>query len=103
MGAPLLEQLYQDLRAAEMFREGPRLSVPESQYSAMIGESWKEDGKHYKLVDNRDALPASSSEATLVDRCLGTFRLEAGGLAYFVLQRPIRGEGTEAFTVDTRP
>ena len=81
MGTPQLEQLNDDLRAAEMFREAPRILAQETSREAC----W-EGGKLYKLVDNRDVHFTASCEAALSDRSLGTFRLGTGGLAYFVLR-----------------
>jgi len=85
-GSPQLEQLNEDLRAAELGREAPRLSVPEDQYNLLIGGAQHEDGKRYEVVDTRQLHSATSGEATLFDRSLGTFRLESGGLAFFALQ-----------------
>ena len=80
-----MEQLYLDLRAAELFREAPRLSVPEREYKAMFRDCVREGGKMYTFVDDRKSASVASSEATLCRRTLGTFKLESGGLAFFVL------------------
>lgn len=81
MGTPQLEQLNDDLRAAEMFREAPRILAPE-----MTHDSYSEGGKVFRLVDNRDMHFATYGEAALSDRSLGSFRLETGVLAFFVLR-----------------
>ena len=81
MGTPQLEQLTDDLRAAEMSREAPRILVPER-----IRDSYFEGGKLFRLVDDRDVPFTGSGDGALSDRSVGTFRLETGGLAYFVLR-----------------
>ena len=75
-----------DLRTAEMCRDAPRLSVPEHEYVAVIRESCLENGKWYRLVDRRELQTATSVESDLPAGSLGTFRLETGGLACFVVQ-----------------
>ena len=85
LGSPQLEQLNDDLRAAEMAREAPSLMVSETQYKAMSEESWRNGDKLYELVNRREFHAAASKEATFIERSLGTFRLKTGGLGYFVL------------------
>ena len=74
-GVPQLDQLHDDLRAAEMFMEAPRFSVPESQYRALSGEFWREGGKVYKLVDIRDLNSSTSGETPGFVHVMGAFEL----------------------------
>ena len=89
LGSPQLEQLTDDLREAEMTREAPRLMVSDGQYKAMTGESRREGGRFYNFTDIRGSHFVRPREVTLLDRSLGTFRLESGGLGFFVLQHPL--------------
>jgi len=84
-GTPQLEQLSDDLRADEMSREAPRLTISEREYREMRGEAWRDGSKQFELTGFRDTHAAIRGEATLSDRSLGTFRSAAGGLIYFVL------------------
>jgi hypothetical protein len=87
-GAPQLDQLNDDMRAAELLKEAPRLAVPESQFRGFCGDSWREGGKRYRFVDDRKPFSALAAEATLSACSLGTFRMENGGLAYFAVLFP---------------
>ncbi len=83
-GGPRLKQLHADLRAAELDREAPRLSVPESQYRAMCGETWHEGGLLYELLDIREPQLAPPVEIGKFENSLGAFKLQSGATAFFV-------------------
>lgn len=84
LSTPQLDQLNDDLRAAETDREAPRLSVSKHQVKAISGEAWRVGGKLYRLVDRRNSRSEVLAEETLFDGSLGTFRLQSGGLGFFV-------------------
>jgi len=88
MGTPKTEQVEKDLRAAEIFKEAPRLAVPQSQAAAFTGRSWSENGAEFNLVDDRERSNLDAADVSDEPIVLTTFKGEGGQLVLMKFGKP---------------
>lgn len=80
-GAPQLDQLNDDMRAAELLKEAPRVSVPEIEFNAMRSGIMR-NGVH----DKREMPLAPQSKEAAPTNALSSFQTGSGELIFLTPQ-----------------